>query len=404
MTDATRDRAVELGLLARLDEFGISRLADTTGLDTVRIDTAAARLPGGGPVYGGKGLNRHAARITAVMGCLERTAARWAEQGWILASPARLRATGQPVWGPDRFTEPRSPGAGDHDTISWTEATVLRRAGGELLEGGRVWVPADLVYVEGGRPAEAPGPAFLHTTASGLGAHFDRWSAVAAALLELVEGDAVSRAEVLARLRAGPAGGHHPGTAVSTPIDPAGLPRPEADLAERFARAGLPVIIGLLPTDLGLPVFAVACAVPGAATPALGAVGCGADATAQLALRRALLGLAQARAVRLRGSAPGPDGDRGASGTGSSRPDAGRPGGPWTPGGRPRVSIRAARWPWYCAGWPGPGCARWPWSTCPAGPASGWYACWCRASRPGTRPADRCSGRGCAGWPRTRRG
>ncbi len=100
---------IDAWLRGRLEEFGITRLADTTGLDYTGIPTSSCVRPGTSDsiwVYSGKGWTCEASRISCIMECLERTSFQWSHwSGDIrLASEAEFEPN-TPYWSPCRFTE-----------------------------------------------------------------------------------------------------------------------------------------------------------------------------------------------------------------------------------------------------------------------------------------------------------
>jgi ribosomal protein S12 methylthiotransferase accessory factor YcaO len=308
---------LERHLMRRMEEFGISRLADTTGLDRTGIDTASVVKPGTADaiwVYSGKGLSKSQARVVAIMECLERTCALWPgdQRGLLLGSAAHVgeRHPAEAVWRPERFTESTHPGSTDM-TVPWT-------SGLRLSDGSPVWLPADLVFT-GHRPASARGQApFRVRTSNGLGAAFDHDSAVAHALLEIAERDIVSHHEVIAShagvsflAAVAAATGiesqwlgqlYRDDTSHAVTVDPETVPDCSRALIERFSRAGLTVIVKALPNDFGLPAFGVACMEYVTVAHVLGCAGYAARCDPEEALVSALLELAQTRATDLQGA------------------------------------------------------------------------------------------------------
>lgn len=308
---------MERHLLARLNEFGITRLADTTGLDRTGIPTASAVRPGTRDViwvYSGKGLTQAHARVGAVMETLERTSALWPAAGGItVATATELRRSGAAVWHPSRFTEARRHDANQagNEVHAWVMATQLR-------DRSPVWVPADLVHT-GHRPpgigAVTPFPA---RTSNGLGAGPTREHAIRHALMEIAERDIVSHHEILAshagvsflafaaRTLALPtdwlATDYRDDTTTSVTLDLPTLPDPARDLVAAFTGAGLRVVVKALPNDLGLPTFAAACLDQITMGEVLACAGYATRTGSDDAVTAALLELAQTRATDLQGA------------------------------------------------------------------------------------------------------
>jgi len=306
---------LERALVPRLAEFGISRLADTTGLDRTGIPTASVVKPGTADViwvYSGKGLSVSQARSVAIMECLERTCALWpsADEVTVATAPQLYSSTFVPVWGPERFTEGSRPFC-DSAPMPWL-------AGSCVTGGEAVWLPADLVFT-GHRPAALSAALpFRVRTSNGLGAALDRESAIAHALLEIAERDIVSHYEVLSS-HAGvsylAAVAAHAGiqtewltdlyrddVSLAVTVDPDTVPPVARHLVDRFTDAGLSLVIKALPNDFHLPAFGVACLEQITVGEVLGCAGYGARCNPADALVAALLELAQTRATDLQGA------------------------------------------------------------------------------------------------------
>jgi ribosomal protein S12 methylthiotransferase accessory factor YcaO len=304
--------ALETALLPRLEEFGITRLADTTGLDTLSTPTASATKPGTSDViwvYSGKGRSRAQARVTAIMECLERTGALWSDKVPVVRESERVLARTHVVWGPERFTYRRRADHSADDPQLWVEAEALRGA-------ERVMVPADVCF-NGRRPATLPPSPFLLGTSNGLAAALTTTDALRHAIFEIVERDVVSHAEV----RASHAGYRFLATAISSlqlsgsilrgfvddvdhvdTIEQGSLPDRARLLLDRYTAAGLDVVVKELPNSFGLPAFGV-CAIDHSDLGRfLGCAGYAVRASSVSAVEAALLELAQTRSTDLQGA------------------------------------------------------------------------------------------------------
>lgn len=298
-------------ILPRLDSLGITRLADTTGLDITGIPTASATKPGTSDrlwVYSGKGETPAEARLTAVMECLERTAALWTtEPAWLWSTEADLAGRAN-VWGPGRFTERKHENFLDRE-LPWVQGRCYP-------DQAPVWLPAHYVY-NGAAPAEAGTSPFLSTSTNGLGAHTSLESALLHALLEVVERHNVSVAEVRASHAsyiplAGLAAqlgldervlaNFSDNVDLAATIDPDSLPPSLGRLVDRFTGAGLRLTIKEIPSNIDLPTFGVAAIEEVGLDEYLGCAGYGCALTKERALRAALLELAQTRATDLQGA------------------------------------------------------------------------------------------------------
>ena len=311
MTARTGFRNLDRALLARRAEFGITRLADTTGLDRTGVPTASCVRPGTGDtiwVYSGKGSSKAEARVTAIMESLERGAFLWSSQVVPVRFANRLELEANAlVWGPERFTEKPAPHRSE--PLGWVEA---RRSSGDL-----VWVPADLVLT-GTRPLTYRVSAFAIETSNGMAAHTALQSAIEKAVLELVERHVVS----LCELRAS----HAPMWRLRVLCEAIGIDsreveasfREDADLAVSIDLASLParlrrlfayflgpqarLSLKLLPNSFGLVVAAAGWAEQLSPLVTLGAAGYGIGRCAHVAVTKALLELAQSRATDLQGA------------------------------------------------------------------------------------------------------
>jgi ribosomal protein S12 methylthiotransferase accessory factor YcaO len=299
---------LDRALTARLPELGITRLANTTGLDRLGIHTHSCVRPGTSDdiwVYSGKGLSAEASRVSAIMECVERTSALWKQEAVTIAPRARL--VGWPVFGPECFTESSRPA--DERPEAWVLAHRLR--------GGRAWVPAELVFL-GHSKSDHVNLRFAVRTSNGLGAGFTRDGALAHALEELIERDVVSCAE----LRASHAGSamlagfaraagldvaaimasFRDDVDVAVTVDPASLPEPAAGLVRRFAAIGVAITIKYIPNDLGIPVFGAAAIEQLSFDSVLATAGFAASHDSVQAVSRAILELAQSRATDRQGA------------------------------------------------------------------------------------------------------
>lgn len=295
--------ALDRHLWARRDEFQITRVADTTGLDRTGVPTASCVRPGTTDaiwVYSGKGSTFPEARMTAMMECIERTSALW-DMSLVRKDPP----PDEPRWPVERFTERLAPR--EVPVRLWVRAEDLRRQ-------TPVWVPADLVFL-GRRPPESGPSSVAVVTSNGVAAGTNRDGAIAAALRELIERDAVSCAELRASHFAisflaamSRAFGIESGLdsfrdddSVATPVDPATLPQSARAIFERMMNANLEVSIKWIPSSTGVPVFGAAAIEP-MWDGFLAAAGYGASLDAEEAVRKALLELAQSRATDRQGA------------------------------------------------------------------------------------------------------
>lgn len=305
--------AWEQQLVARLDEFGISRLADTTGMDTPGVPTASATKPATSDViwvYSGKGRSQAQARVTAIMECLERSGALWpAEARWTTEATAVLQRSHE-VWGPDRFTYRRRESVQAEDLQVWVEATKLTG------DRGRVMVPADVCF-NGRRPAGLAASPFLLSTSNGLAAAFTLEDALAHGLAEVIERDVISCAEVRAShlgfrflaaiaerfgLASSALGRYEDNVDLAVTVERDSLPDTALEIVRRYEAAGLDLVLKMLPNDFDLPAYGVAAVQEADFTRHLGCAGYAVRSSNAAAAEAALLELAQTRATDLQGA------------------------------------------------------------------------------------------------------
>lgn len=299
-------------LLGRQTELGISRLGDTTYLDRVGIPTYSCIKPATTDViwvYSGKGTTKAEARVTAIMECIERTAALWNLNSVIKASESKLEEDGSEFWSPDRFTEMSN--YSNTKEIYWSKGT-------NLTNGNEILVPAELVF-SGMRPNNSQFEwVFSASTSNGLAASTSVEDAISRALAELIERDTVSCAELQA--------GHHGVLAVfemarrlgitinrstseipdnselAVSVDTCDAPMEIMSIVQQYKRAKLDVSLKLIPNDFGVPVFGAAIVEELNLSYVLATAGYGANVDPELAAKSALLELAQSRATDLQGA------------------------------------------------------------------------------------------------------
>jgi len=171
-------------LAPHLPEFGITRIANITGLDTIGVPVWTVVRPLGRSlsVSQGKGLTDDLAIISAIMESIE---VFHAEQ----RRPPTLRRSLSQCKRDRRFISPNrlavrsdAPASGVRET-EWVE-------GDDLLEGGRRWVPSELFDLDFSRPRDTE-PVFV-ASSNGLAAGRTRADAIAHGLCEVIERDQLS--------------------------------------------------------------------------------------------------------------------------------------------------------------------------------------------------------------------
>ena len=260
----------------RLARFGITRIADVTGLDTLGVPVVMSVRPLATTlsVSQGKGQSIQLARISAAMEAIEL----WHAEQVRPPASACGRAAARDLALPYCLADVTEPGSliGDATPLDWVDATGM-------LTGTRVPVPADAVVYR--RSADRPWqPAGLEWNSNGLASGNDWHEACLHALYEVVERDSACG----------------PDRDAAVPVDVRTIDDPGcAALVERILGAGATLAVGLLPSRLGVPVFRAAVWSPEFPVTSLG---WGAHGDAGVALSRAVTEAAQSRLTAIVGS------------------------------------------------------------------------------------------------------
>ncbi|MER5485880.1 YcaO-like family protein [Streptomyces sp. NPDC002812] len=289
---------------ARLDElrdsFGITRVADVTGLDTLGVPVVAAVRPAARtrPLAYGRGATPLLARISAVMESVELWHAEYAcPPAEVLRTPARELALPYDV-----RALPLPPGSllSEHTPLDWVIAA-------DLVTGAPVAAPRACVTA-GEETGTEWRPPLLRTTAGGLAGGNSYEETVVHALYKVIEQDcAAAPAASPAPASFGPAGPDTTGpdtTGPDTtgPVDPAGVDDPLcAEVLARLAAAGVRVTLTRRANRWALPCFSVGLWSKSFPVPVT-AVGVHSDPG--IALGRALTGAARDRLRALVGDGP----------------------------------------------------------------------------------------------------
>lgn len=165
--------------------FGITRISNVTGLDTVGIPVYVAMRPNARSLTSsqGKGLTPDEARASALMEAIELWHGEHVELPLRWESHARLRRCGRVA---DIARLPLAPGAAIR-----TDVPLLWVEGFDLLAGAPAWVPFDCVTTNFVRTPDS------HTTfrpsSNGLASGNHLLEAISHGLCELIERDSVAR-------------------------------------------------------------------------------------------------------------------------------------------------------------------------------------------------------------------
>jgi len=238
-THRTRSPAQTLAAYGpRMGELGVTRLADVSGLDHLGVPVFTAMRPNSRSraVFEGKGMDRDAARASALMEAIEGWHAERVELPLRHESLAALRRAGEPVLDIRRLA--LYPGA-----VLREEAPLLWVQGHELMSGAPCWVPFECVTTNCVRSPQLP-PTFGVTT-NGLASGNHLLEAIVHALCELIERDACALWQL-----AGGAQRKDLQLELASVRDPAAR-----GLIERLHDAGLEVAVWEATSDIAVPAF-----------------------------------------------------------------------------------------------------------------------------------------------------
>ena len=267
--------------------FGITRVANVTGLDVIGIPVVMVVRPNarGLSVSQGKGVTLDAAKASGVMESIELWHAEHMDHQLWRASADEVERR-QRILQLDRL--PRSVGGRmDRGTqILWVEGT-------DLVTGTPVWLPEETVGADCSFP-KFPGAGCFITTSNGLASGNHPLEAMSHAMCEVIERDATTlfdlRTDADRRARR---------------IDLDTVDDPDCrELLSRCEQAGVAVVAWDATTDIGLPV--VSCEVfdrtpnPWQPLPVGGGHGC--HPSRSIAFSRALTEAAQSRLTVISGA------------------------------------------------------------------------------------------------------
>ena len=300
-------------------KIGVTRLADITDMDVLRIPNYSAVLPGTEDyiwVYSGKGPTREHAMASALMESIERYSSLPAggPRKFVRSSYFKLSKT-RKVLHPDEIVEPVRFEYRNDMPMDWLP-------GHDLASGEEVMVPASIALFRYTPPPPAINPfAYFHT--NGLASGNVMEEAICHALCEVIERDAMS----LAELRASAIPFHVLRTIVHSlnlagfPVPPIPTDRfvddpgvfPEVDISEfefepvrklvrKFEKAGIPLIIKDITSDIGIPTFNASSIEWVTHDYGYLAEGHGTHPDARIALLRAITEVSQTRAANIQGA------------------------------------------------------------------------------------------------------
>jgi len=281
-TRRPEDTLADFGRFAR--HFGITRLANITGLDRLGIPTCLAVRPNARTlaVSQGKGPTLSAAKASAFMESAELWHAEEPRLPLVLESYASMQRRGAVV-DVDLLAKRTSLPIRRDDLRLWVE-------GFDLIREQPCWVPAAAVYVSDTEPP----PTDLYRSTNGLASGNTVAEAIVHAACELIERDA----KVMWLDDPSDPDGKVAQLDMSTVSDPTCR-----DLITRLEQADLLFAAYDITSDIGLPVFAAVVADTAVDARGVGYNwGYGCHPAPEVALVRALTEAAQARLTIIAGS------------------------------------------------------------------------------------------------------
>lgn len=270
-----------------LGMFGITRVADITGLDSIGLPVAVAIRPGSRSniTFQGKGLERSSAKVSAIMESIETYCAERINGPLLWASVVEMRKVGRNVVDIENLTFRQGARFSMETRILWFE-------GRQLIGGESCWLPFECVHTNFTLPAPAGSGHFVAST-NGLASGNDKREAIVHALCELIERDA----QVLFSL--------DPARLDSRRLNVASIDEPDAvSILAGIDSKGFVVAVWDLTSDIGIAVFK--CHIMerqgGPGLMPLPAEGHGCHPDKGIALLRAILEAIQSRATIIAGT------------------------------------------------------------------------------------------------------
>lgn len=270
-----------------LGAFGITRVADITGLDSIGIPVSVAVRPASRSniTSQGKGLNRTAAKVSAIMESIEACCAERVQGPLLWAHANEMRESGRSIADIQQLPFHRGARFCDTTRILWFEGQCL------LTESSR-WLPFECIHTNFTLPRPAGSGQFAAST-NGLASGNDRREAIVHGLCELIERDA----QVLFSL--------DPALLDSKRLDLSSIDEPDAvSILEHITEKGFAAAVWDLTSDIGIAVFKCHIMEPrgGPGLMPLPAEGHGCHPDKGIALLRAILEAVQSRATIIAGT------------------------------------------------------------------------------------------------------
>ena len=271
-------------LLPIKHRFGITRVANVTGLDRIGLPVVLATRPNSRSVAvsQGKGTSLEAAKASAVMEAIELWHAENFLRPMIYASNSEIEQSGR-VIDVSRLPRVKDGRYSEYLRMHWVESS-------NLVTGEPILIPHEMVHADYSHPFP-PGHGSFHASTNGLASGNHPLEAICHAIWEVVERDAITLWHQLPVDRR-----------TATMIDPATIDCPiSADILLCIQRAGLNVALWDATSDVGIATFH--CLITDRDDPQghIG-VGSGTHADSRVALARTLTEAVQTRMNYITGS------------------------------------------------------------------------------------------------------
>jgi YcaO-like protein with predicted kinase domain len=271
-----------------LADFGITRVANVTGLDHVGIPVYMSCRPNSRSlaVSQGKGLDAISAKVSAVMESIESWHAEFNQ------SPVRLETYAEMK---------RHAAVADVERLPFCKGSLFTSQrpipwilGRDLLSDEPVWVPFELVHANATIPAVPGSGCFLPST-NGLASGNNLTEAILHAVYEVIERDAMTLWELAT-----------PDRYTATRIDCDSIDSTACrEILARYRAANITLMVWNTTSDVGLPSFAAIIfddESDSLLRPMSAAFGSGCHTDRGIAMTRALTEAAQSRLTGIAGS------------------------------------------------------------------------------------------------------
>ena len=267
--------------LKRIEQFvpdaGITRVADITDLDRIGIPVYSCIRPaaaeGAISVYNGKGGTEAEAKVAGIMEGIERYSAEAVPRDLAPYSYADMRLRGEKPIDPESLILPVTTDSTQE--IPWVK-------GFDLVDKEEVSVPFCAVV----HPNPYYMPTLFRSSSNGVASGNTLEEAIFYALTEVIERDSWSLVE----------------TTRNTGKKLTDLPPRAAEMAEKFAKAGVEVTLRNITSDTGIPTIAAVADDVQMKDPRLLMIGMGTHTNPEIAMIRALSEVAQSRATQIHGA------------------------------------------------------------------------------------------------------